>query len=102
MPPHHLTWWTGDVFWNIAPQYGLEMVATETEPLSNKSAYADTRALRFMMKTLKQTNSFLFLGMKYRLLKTAARVLRPFILVGLEDPHLKPPGHSILVVMRKM
>lgn len=101
MPPHHLTWWTADVFWNIAPQYGLEMIAAETEPLSNKSAYADTKALRFMMKTLKQTNLFLFIGIKYRLLKAAARVSRRFMLIGLDDPYLRPPGHSILVVMRK-
>jgi hypothetical protein len=53
------------------------------------------------MKTLKQTNSFLFVGTKYRALKVAARVLRRFMLVGLHDPCLRPPGHSILVVMRK-
>jgi SAM-dependent methyltransferase len=102
MPPHHLTWWSEEVFWRIAPQCGLEVVATEFEPLSNNDAYADTRAMRLLMGKLKEKRTFLFEGQKYRALKALAKAGRKIMLAGLYDPHLVPMGHTMLVILRKV
>ena len=46
MPPHHITWWSASVFWHVASQFGLEVIAIELERLSHWNAYADTRIIR--------------------------------------------------------
>jgi 2-polyprenyl-3-methyl-5-hydroxy-6-metoxy-1,4-benzoquinol methylase len=102
MPPHHLTWWDANVFWNVAAQYGLEVVATEADHLSNREAYADTRMMRILMGKMNDKRLFLFNGPRYAFLKRAAKLARKFILAGMYDTHLAPSGHSLLAILRKL
>jgi 2-polyprenyl-3-methyl-5-hydroxy-6-metoxy-1,4-benzoquinol methylase len=102
MPPHHLTWWDASVFWNVAAEYGFEVVATETDKLSNLEAYADTKAMRILMGKLKDKRLFLFGGTRYALLKRAAKMARTLLLAGMYDAHLAPSGHSLLAILRKL
>ncbi len=102
MPPHHITRWSESVFWHIAQQFGLEVIAVEAESLSFSPPYADTRLMRLMMRKLKMKQTFLFYGWRYVMLKKAAKMLRQIMMAGLYDAHLLPKGPAILAVLRKI
>jgi 2-polyprenyl-3-methyl-5-hydroxy-6-metoxy-1,4-benzoquinol methylase len=104
MPPHHITWWAEGVFWHVAAQFGLEVIATEAErlSLSHMDAYADARIIRLLMKKLEMKQTFLFAGRHYAVMKRIAKMTRRLMLVGSYDTHLLPAGHTLLAVLRKV
>ena len=104
MPPHHQTWWAASVFWTIAKQFGLEVVAIEVErlPSSARDIYEDVVALRGLMNRFNVNRQFFFEGRLYTLVKKIARLIRIFLPTGFGDPHFLPVGHTLLAVLRKL
>jgi hypothetical protein len=104
MPPHHQTWWAEAVFWTIAKQFGLEVVAVEVErlPSSARGSYEDAVALRGLMNRFNVNRQFFFEGRSYTLAKRIARLIRRLVPTGLGDPHFLTIGHTFLAVLRKI
>jgi hypothetical protein len=102
MPPHHITWWAESVFWYVASQFGLEVVAIEAERLNNRDTYFDIVALRVLMRCLKVRRRFLFDGPRYVATKWVAKRIRKLVAVALRDVQLLPVGHTLLAVLRKV
>ncbi len=104
MPPHHATRWTDKALRNLAELFNLQVVAVGYEMLSDLHirAYstalienAMNRCLRRRHRTLDpMTNSFL--------VKAPVRALSLFLERGLKCPALRPAGHSVTVVYKKL
>ena len=105
MPPHHLSWWQGDVFRALAPGLGLDVVAIEEERLASvhHGNYVKTVAVRAVMRRLGIEKMFLFEGRRYVAVMKVVDMVRRFMLVafGNGDPRLMPPGHSLVAILRK-
>ena len=105
MPPHHVTWWSKDVFKYVAKRYGLRLEALHTERVMNEhlAAYATTVIGEAFSNALglPRARSLLRSSLSYRMMNRVASVLAKFIVQGLQDYRLRPVGHTLTVVFQK-
>jgi 2-polyprenyl-3-methyl-5-hydroxy-6-metoxy-1,4-benzoquinol methylase len=103
MPPHHITWWTEDVFKFVARRYGLivESVARETLADIHLQAYAATLVRTALASRGKRRQwSLVDRSFSHRLMTRLSTICGRVLSAGLTDKRLRPTGHTLTVVLR--
>jgi SAM-dependent methyltransferase len=104
MPPHHATRWTDKALRNLAVLFNLEVVAFGYEMLSDLHVRAYSTALieNSLNRCLRRRHRTLDSMTNWLPVKAPVRALSLFLERGLKCPALRPAGHSVTVVYRKL
>jgi SAM-dependent methyltransferase len=104
MPPHHATRWTDKALRNLAVLFNLEVVAFGYEMLSDLHVRAYSTALieNSLNRCLRRRHRTLDSMTNWFPVKAPVRALSLFLERGLKCPALRPAGHSVTVVYRKL
>jgi len=104
MPPHHATRWSDKALQNLAELFNLQVVAVGYEMLSDLHIRAYSTALieNAMNRCLRRRHRTLDPTTNSLLVKAPVRALSLFLERGLKCPALRPAGHSVTVVYKKL
>ena len=104
MPPHHVTWWSDKTLQSVAGLFPLEVVEIEPELLADihKHWYASTVATTAVNRILKRTPKLLDTTIANKFITKLVAILGRIYILGIEDTKMRPRGHSITVVYKKL
>jgi hypothetical protein len=104
MPPHHVTWWSDKTLQSVAGLFPLEVVEIEPELLADihKHWYASTVATTAVNRILKRTPKLLDTTIANKFITKLAAILGRIYVLRIEDTKMRPRGHSITVVYKKL
>jgi SAM-dependent methyltransferase len=104
MPPHHVTWWSNRSLDKIATLFGLQIEAKEHEILadSHVNGYAHTLVLVSLDRILGRETKLIDTSILDKIRSRLAVALGNFLAKGLLAEHMRPLGHSVTYVYRKV
>ena len=104
MPPHHVTWWSDKTLQSVARLFPLELVEIEPEVLADihKHWYASTVAIIAVNRILKRTSKLLDTTIANKFITKLAAILGRIYVLEIEDTKMRPRGHSVTVVYRRV
>ncbi|MCL0042049.1 hypothetical protein M1N12_03200 [Peptococcaceae bacterium] len=104
MPPHHVTWWSDKTLQSVARLFPLELVEIEPEVLADihKHWYASTVAITALNRILKRTPKLLDTTIANKFIAKLAAILGRIYVLGIEDAKMRPRGHSVTAVYRRV
>lgn len=103
MPPHHVTWWSGEALSSLGQIFGLQLYDREVEFLSDNHChlYLKTLSYRAINGFIGGSEKIVDLSIIAGLKNAISAALARFLLPGLASTKMRPPGHSITLVFRK-
>lgn len=103
MPPHHVSHWPESALRYVAGNFGLSVHAIEYELLSDVHvrSYANLLCSRVIDNTLRRKQSLVDRSLATSVYARIARVMGAVVARGLQEPRMRPRGHSVTAVYCK-
>ena|ERR1039457_672019 len=104
MPPHHLTRWTDKALMWVIEQHGLEQIALEHDTLADIHVewYSNEIVKAALNKMFRIKPKSLDISFTHRLFNLLCTWLSPSFAKVLTLTSLRPVGHSVTLVARKL